>query len=231
MIGSLLTIAAAVFWLLPNGPVEPRLPLSIFGPLLLIAGSLSWKYYEPADKRSVRLAVSVYLFLGIAITAGGLIQQFAPDPDAGVAVAGQTATTVAPVVRPPLRTPPLTRRRKEKRRPRRSAPRSARLNGRSGSPKRKQQTEKEQRIMTSGSYWEAVKLRGGRFPEKAADDFGFAIIFTGMFLLGTWFVRSGVMENTGAHLSILSEAGPVWHASWDRARVAQQPDRHVSHAG
>ena len=45
----------------------------------------------------MRLAVSVYLFLGIAITAGGLIQRFAPDPDAGVAVAGQTATTVAPV--------------------------------------------------------------------------------------------------------------------------------------
>ena len=55
--------------------------------------------------------------------------------------------------------------------------------------------------MTSGSYWEAVKLRGGRFPEKVANDFGSAIIFTGMFLLGTWFVRSGVMENTGAHLS------------------------------
>ena len=54
--------------------------------------------------------------------------------------------------------------------------------------------------MTSGSYWEAVKLRGGRFPQKVANDFGSAIIFTGMFLLGTWFVRSGVMENTRAHL-------------------------------
>ena len=56
--------------------------------------------------------------------------------------------------------------------------------------------------MTSGTYWEAVKLRGGRFPEKAADDFGFAIILVGMFLLGTWFVRSGVMENPGAHLPL-----------------------------
>ena len=64
VIGSLLVVAAAVFWLLPDGPVEPRLPLSVFGPLLLLAGWLSWKYYEPAEKRSVRLAVSVYLFLG-----------------------------------------------------------------------------------------------------------------------------------------------------------------------
>ena len=38
LVGSLLTIAAAVFWLLPDGPIEPRLPLSIFGPLLVLAG-------------------------------------------------------------------------------------------------------------------------------------------------------------------------------------------------
>ena len=43
-------------------------------------------------------------------------------------------------------------------------------------------------------------MRGGRFPEKAAGDFGFAIVLVGMFLLGSWFVRSGVMENTGAYL-------------------------------
>ena len=86
LIGSLLIVAAAVFWLLPDGPIEPRLPLSIFGPLLVLAGWLSWRYYEPAEKRSVRLVVSIYLFLGIAITAGGLIQRFAPDPDAAVAV-------------------------------------------------------------------------------------------------------------------------------------------------
>jgi uncharacterized protein len=91
LIGSLVIVAAAVFWLLPDGPVEPRLPLSIFGPLLVIAGWLSWKYYEPAEKRSVRMAVSLYLFFAIAITSGGLIQRFAPDPDAAVAMAGPTA--------------------------------------------------------------------------------------------------------------------------------------------
>ena len=86
---SLLIVAAVVFWVLPDGPVGPRLPLSVFGPLLLIAGWLSWKYYEPADRRSVRLAVSLYLFFGIAITTAGVVQRFAPDPDAGVAIAGQ----------------------------------------------------------------------------------------------------------------------------------------------
>ncbi len=101
LLGSLLIVAAAVFWLLPDGPVEPRLPLSVFGPLLLTAGWLSWKYYEPAEKRSVRLGVSLYVFLAIAITAGGLVQRFAPDPDAGLAMAGQMPTNADASVAPP----------------------------------------------------------------------------------------------------------------------------------
>ena len=199
LIGSLVTIAAAVFWLLPNGPVEPRLPLSIFGPLLLIAGSLSWKYYEPADKRTLRLAVSVYLFVGIAITAGGVIQRFAPDPDAGVTVPGQAAAAAAPVKAAAAdAVADANKKGKEKTKEERAAERKAEREKRLAEAK--EENEKEQRIMSSGSYREAVKLRGGRFPEKVANDFGSAIIFTGMFLLGTWFVRSGVMENPGRHL-------------------------------
>ncbi len=178
VIGSLLVVAAAVFWLLPDGPIEPRLPLSVFGPLVLAAGWFSWKYYEPAEKRSVRLAVSVYVFLGIAITVGGLLERFAPDPDAAVVVAAQKPTNE-----------PAQKRAVERRAEREKALAEA-----------KAEDEKERRILTSGSYWEAVKWRGGRFPEKVADDFGFAIVLVGMFLLGTWFVRSGVMENPGAHL-------------------------------
>ena len=198
VIGSLLIAAAAVFWLLPDGPVEPRLPLSIFGPLLVIAGWLSWRYYEPAEKRSVRLAVSIYVFLGLAITSGGLIQRFAPDPDAGVAAAGppaasqEVAATVA--VKPPEGDKKVEEKTRQERVAERKAEREKRL------AEAKADNETERRIFTSGSYWEAVKLRGGRFPEKVAGDFGFAIVLVGMFLLGTWFVRSGVMENTGAHL-------------------------------
>ncbi len=209
VIGSLLLVAAAVFWLLPDGPVGPRLPLSVFGPLLVIAGWLSWKYYEPAEKRSVRLAVSIYLLLGISITASGLIQRFGPDPDAGVVVATQKPAneearvdaTVAAQAGPDAaktveekktESPQKTR---EERAAERKAEREKEL------AEAKAENEKEARILTSGSYWEAVKLRGGRFPEKSAGDFGFGIVLVGMFLLGTWFVRSGVMEDTGAHLT------------------------------
>jgi uncharacterized protein len=207
VIGSLLLIAAAVFWLLPDGPVEPRLPLSVFGPLVVIAGWLSWKYYEPAEKRSVRLAVSIYMFAAIAITAGGLIQRFGPDPHAGGVVAAQKPTneervdaTVGAKAAPDAdktveeKKPKNPQQTKQERAAERKAEREKEL------AEAKAENEKELRILTSGSYWETLKWRGGRFPEKAADDFGFAIVLVGMFLLGSWFVRSAVMENTGAYL-------------------------------
>lgn len=200
LIGSLLVAAAAVFWLMPDGPVEPRLPLSIFGPLLAVAGWLSWRYYEPAEKRSVRLAVGLYLLFAIGITVGGIIQRFTPDPDAGVAVAGQTPTNEdAPVDAATGATGALEEDTKEeKTKQERAAERKAEREKRLAEAKADK--EKERRIFTSGSYWEALKWRGGRFPEKAANDFGFAIVLIGMFLLGTWFVRSGVMEHPDAHL-------------------------------
>jgi uncharacterized protein len=205
VLGSLLTIAAAVFWLLPDGPVEPRLPLSVFGPLVLVAGWLSWHYYEPADKRSVRLAVSIYLFFALAVTAGGIVQRFAPDPDAGIAVAGQTPTeantpaapgaaNAAPEGDKKVEDEKKPQKTREERAAERKAEREKQL------AESKAEKEKELRIFTSGTYWETVKLSGSRFPEKAASDFGFAVVLIGMFLLGTWFVRSGVMENAGAHL-------------------------------
>jgi uncharacterized membrane protein YeiB len=252
LFGALLIVAAAVFWLLPDGPVEPRLPLSVFGPLLLTAGWLSWKYYEPAEKRSVRLGVSLYLFLAIAITAGGLVQRFAPDPDAAAMAgkkpanehtplaprAGEKTEAKADIAQPaeeaaapagvgpaaaatkadakgeaPVeakiaanavpeadkkvdekqpKNPP--QQSKEERAAERKAEREKEL------AENQEKKEKERRIFTSGSYWETVQWSAGRFPEKAAEDFAFGIVLTGMFLLGAWFVRSGVMENTSAHL-------------------------------
>ncbi|MFA6262734.1 MAG: DUF418 domain-containing protein, partial [Bacteroidia bacterium] len=39
--GTLMSIGAIVLWLLPDGPTDPRAPLSVFGPLLFITGWLS----------------------------------------------------------------------------------------------------------------------------------------------------------------------------------------------
>ena len=256
--GSLLVVAAGVFWVLPDGPVEPRLPLSVFGPLLLIVGWLSWKYFEPVEKRSVRLAVSLYLFFATAMTLGGTVQHFAPDPDAGVVIAAQKPadekkrallpaseksaakadieaatkpsvepSPVVPAVAAPnadakvnasvaakavAETTPDADKKAEQKKPRktreeRAAERKAERQKRLA--ENKAEKEMELSTFTKGNYWETVYLSASRFLDKAAGDFGFAMILIAMFMLGIWFVRSGVMENSGVHLPFFRKLAMV----------------------
>lgn len=60
----------------------------------------------------------------------------------------------------------------------------------------------EARVMSQGSYAEAVALRAGEFGRQAGNDAAFAMIVVGVFLLGAWFVRSGIMLDPGAHLPL-----------------------------
>ena len=59
----------------------------------------------------------------------------------------------------------------------------------------------ERRIMSSGTYAEAVAFRLQSFPTTAAQHVFFSMVFVlGMFMLGAWFIRSGLMANPAAHL-------------------------------
>ncbi len=230
LIGTLLSTAAVVFWLLPDGPVEPRLPLSVFGPILFITGWLSWKYYEPVEKRSLRMAVSLYMIFAVSMTAGGVIQRFAPDPDAGVKAAAPAtsepkkiaeaqvpaaATTATPADAAAKSETPATpaapaakkaddkkaddakpKKTKEERAAERKAEREKRR------AENRAEKAKELAIFTKGTYWDTVDWRARRFLDKASGDFGFSMILIGMFMLGGWFVRSGVMDNTADNLPL-----------------------------
>lgn len=204
-IGTALGIAAAVFWLLPDGPTEPRWPLSVFGPLVLVAGWLSWKYADPAALRGLRLGAGLYLFGALAMTLGGLLQHYAPDPLAAHAPGAQGAATATAPAALPAATPAPSAAQADGKKPKqtpaeryaeREAERAKRLaEGRA-------EKEEELRVYTRGSYGQAVYYRASRFPEKVAGDFGFAVVLIAMFLLGIGFVRSGVMDNTRQHLPL-----------------------------
>jgi uncharacterized membrane protein YeiB len=197
--GAGMSIAAVVIWLLPDGPLGPRVPLTAFGPLLLITGWLSWKFREPVEKRSLRMAVGLYAFGAIAMTAMGLLQQFTPDPlasapgspaatasaaAAGAAKAGASSTAAAAA--------------QKKTRPDRVAEMKAEHEKSLAELATKK--AEEIKVLTTGSYLDTVMLRAEGFPEKMANDAGFAVLLSSMFLLGVWFVRSGVMENSAQHL-------------------------------
>ena len=228
-LGLIGIVAAAVFWLLPNGPTEPRIPLSIMGPAFLIVGWLSAKYHQPAEKRGVRMAVTLYVFSAMVATLFGAVDYLVPEP---VIPADKTAKVVAvqPVPANPLKveqsvaaksdvpvaektpaakvaektpaakvaekTPALKVAEKTpaEKAAEKKAERAKRLE------LRQEETQNEVRIMSQGSYAETVLLRAREFLDKAAGDASSATVLIAMFLLGTWFVRSGVMENTAAHL-------------------------------
>ena len=59
----------------------------------------------------------------------------------------------------------------------------------------------ERGIASQGTWSEGVAFRLAEWPEDAKNHIPFAMIFVlGMFMLGAWFIRSGLMANPGAHL-------------------------------
>lgn len=63
----------------------------------------------------------------------------------------------------------------------------------------------ETRLMRQGSYGEATAWRAGSFVKHLGPTIGFAFIVLGMFLLGAWFIRSGVMADPAAHLKLFRQ--------------------------
>lgn len=57
----------------------------------------------------------------------------------------------------------------------------------------------------AAKFHDPVEMRAGKFPLKVARDAGFSVMLVAMFLLGVWFVRSGVMENARAHLALFEK--------------------------
>lgn len=202
-LGLALSIAAVVLWLLPDGPTEPRGPLSVFGPLLIVTAWLSWKYHRPESLRSLRMAVAIYVFGGLGATLGGVLQFVTPDPLA-VAEAKAAAAASAPAATmasaPAAAPSTAASSAKESKKTPQERVDEIRAERKKREKERVEEKANEVSVFTTGSYADTVDRRARRFPEKAAGDAGFAVVLVGMFLLGGWFVRSGVMRDTARHL-------------------------------
>ncbi|WP_342119602.1 DUF418 domain-containing protein [Pseudoduganella sp. OTU4001] len=184
VIGILALIGGAVMWMLPNTPREPRLGLPVFGTALTLLGILTKKYHEPKSERPWRLGVGMYVFSFFMMTGIGALLYYVPAKPEVV----PTAEAVAK----------LTGKEAEaaKAKIEKAAERAKRMK------EREEAVQKETKIASSGTYSEHMALRAERFAEHAPGEIGFATILVGMFLLGAWFVRSGIMENTRAHLPL-----------------------------
>ena len=206
VLGLLMAIAALAFWLLPSAPKDPRTPLTVMSVVVLAIGLLSAKFHDPVEPRTRRLGVALYLFPFLMMTTFGTIQYLFPKQPPPGYTAAMAETKLAELLKAdaaekaglaPIAKPASKAKQSEVEK---YAERQA-----ENAKDEKEEAEaiaKEIRIETSGTYIEAVRLRASEFAERAPGEAGFAFVLCGMFLLGAWFVRSGVMEDTAAHLPL-----------------------------
>src|SRR5690606_16457925 len=64
-------------------------------------------------------------------------------------------------------------------------------------------------VMQAGSYGDAVAWRLQELPRQLAINSFFAVIVLGVFLLGAWLVRSGIMREPAAHLPVFRRMAVV----------------------
>lgn len=194
IIGVFGVIAAAVLWVLPDSPKEARISTAVISPMVLVLAALSAKFHQPVALRELRLGATIYTISFLMMTLGGAAQYWKPRESAAAPPGAASAS--ASDARPGGHESDKTSEKAAQKALERQAERARQL------AKREEQARSEVQILSTGSYLEAVQMRARRFPEKVVGDAGFATVLVAMFLLGSWFVRSGVMENTRAHLAL-----------------------------
>ncbi len=184
--------------LVPDLPHAARFAMPIVGAAVLVLAILMVRYHDPVAARPWRMAVGLYLFAITIMTSLGAAEYYFPDPLdalAAKAVAAEPRAKAAPAAKTASATPPKTLSEFEK---------AVEEHKKSAARRAEHQAEmiNELRVLTRGSYTEAVTMRGREFVKHAPEQFAFATLVIALFLLGLWFVRSGVMADTAAHLPL-----------------------------
>jgi uncharacterized membrane protein YeiB len=178
--GAIALVAGVVMWILPNMPREARIGLPVLSIALLVLGFLTNRFHHDKPARPWRLGVGIYCFSFFMMTGAGASLYFFPEKPAAV-LSKADAKKVEE----------------------RTAERAKNLK------KREERIQKETKVLTTGTYRQAVAMRAERFVEHAPGEVGFATLLIGMFLIGTWFVRAGIMDNARAHLPLFRKLAMV----------------------
>jgi uncharacterized membrane protein YeiB len=211
LVGTVFLVLGATAGMAHMMPPESRWPFLIGAFLMSLIGWLSWRYKDPVEPRPRRLGGSMYIIPFCVMLAFGLLQLFGPErpkaTEAQVAAAmveAKAEKAAQDSGKPAAKetAPPVEKSPTEK-----AALREAQR--RIGEAEHDEEVATERRIMTTGSYGEFVRFRAGQFVEHAAGEFGFAAVLIGMFLLGSWFVRTGIMERPAEHLPLFRRMAAI----------------------
>ena len=194
VLAMLMALGGVSAWAMSG--VDNGAPLIVGGGLLGVLAWLARRYHEPVDKRPLRAGVAIFLLPTVMMLAGGLFMMFGPQSQGARAGADQPAgTSLAAASKQgsaasPRGTPIAEDKDKAK-------ARQARVKRRA---ERKAEAAQEARVMSGGTYAEAVRLRAKSYLGDLGNSAGLAIIALGLFLLGGWFIQSGMMVQPQRHL-------------------------------
>lgn len=196
MVASLLMVIGGLGFVVPV--LAKAKPVLFAGLFIAVFAFLMRRYHEPKEKRPVRLAVAVYVLLFSAMTAGTYadyvqlkqkelsanVQTSAPAAASSAASAASVSASIDQVEAGVLK------RLEEKKK---------------AQEKRDKSKAEEIRILTTGTYSEAVTMRARHFAEHFSNELGMSVLIVSMFLIGFWFVRSGVMAHHAEHLGLFKK--------------------------
>ncbi len=180
-LGILLTLITVALWVMPKVPMEGKTSMSVISIVALVTGVLLARGHQQDYSRLRRLGVFMYLLPFLLMTTFGALQYFRTSKPVTAAPTAQANPGVQPSARGQARSA------------------SQASNRTSTMERRQEEVWGELLSHFRGTFRQALRYRAHHFVTHARDDIGFAIIVVGMFLLGTWFVRAGVLEDIEGH--------------------------------
>jgi uncharacterized membrane protein YeiB len=196
-------------------PPEMRWPMLIGSFFMVLLGLLSWRFKDPAEARPRRLGGAMYIVPFTVMLAFGLLQLFGPArPKASEAQIAAAMVTVKAerADEKAGKVAPKKDEAKGAKEAKKSPTEQAAIreaNSRLNREEHKAEVAEERELQMHGSYMDFVRFRAKEFGEHAAGEFGFATVLVGMFLLGYWFVRKGIMERPQDHLPLFRKMALV----------------------
>ena len=203
MLASIVFVGLAVATAFVPDMAPARWPFLIGAFFTGFLGWASWRYKDPVEARPRRLGGTMYLVPFLVMFAFGVFQMVGPAPPKASEAQVAAAMVVAQAEHDAKEAGKPAPKRDESKKP---SPTEQAAMGEAQNriqiAEQKEKAAEERKLQASGTYAEMVRFRASEFAEHAAGEFGFAAVLIGMFLLGYWFVRTGIMEHPEQHLPL-----------------------------
>jgi uncharacterized membrane protein YeiB len=147
--------------------------LLAMGAALVLLGLLAWGFVQPELTRPLRAGVAIFMLTYGLTALDGAMRHFAPQLGTVSSVTSATGEETDAASATLLQYRERTARSIE-----------------------------EKEVLTNGSYADAVAMRLSHLEARMRDETGFVVVGVSVFLVGVWFVRSGVIANAGRHLPL-----------------------------